>query len=180
MAGIGDEVGAHLLDAAQRRQVVEGHEHSCRPRRRRPTAATGVTTTSNQRSGGTRSKNSTRCAMPLGARAADRLDDSGNAQRRARPARRGASAGAIALARALNASTPPCDRARSPGRAARPAPIRSVARRPASAGRSPRPHGRRQRVTLRPSPEQPRPTAPKRRPGPAPIRALRAAKSRRP
>ena len=28
MAGIGDEIGAHLLDPAQRRLVVEGHQHA--------------------------------------------------------------------------------------------------------------------------------------------------------
>ena len=28
VAGIGDEVGAHLLDPAQRRLVVEGHQHA--------------------------------------------------------------------------------------------------------------------------------------------------------
>ena len=33
MAGIGDEVGAHFLDPAQRRQVVERHQHQIGPHR---------------------------------------------------------------------------------------------------------------------------------------------------
>ena len=31
MAGVGDEIGPHLLDAPQRREIVEGHQHQIGP-----------------------------------------------------------------------------------------------------------------------------------------------------
>ena len=63
VAGVGDEVGAHLFDAAQRRQIMEDHQHQIGPARF-GSRLTGITMISNQRSSGTRSEYSTRCSSP--------------------------------------------------------------------------------------------------------------------
>ena len=53
MARIGDEVGAHRLDALDRREIVHGEQDEVAGRRSR--VLTGATTASDQRSTGTRS-----------------------------------------------------------------------------------------------------------------------------
>ena len=95
VAGIGDEVGAHLLDPPQRRD--RRNVISTKPAEG-STAAIGVTTASYQRSTGTASKNSTRCAAPLAR--ARRMASSTSGTRS--PSETGSprrSAGAIAVAR---------------------------------------------------------------------------------
>ena len=102
---IGDEVGAHLLDPPQRREIVECHQHET-GRARVPASAIGVTIASYQRSTGTRSKNSTRWELPLATarRIESRTSGTRSASETGSPRR---SAGAIALARALRATTSP-------------------------------------------------------------------------
>ena len=82
MAGIGDEIGAHLLDPAQWREVVKRDQHDPRgwPLAGALGDAIGATIASCQRSIGTRSKNSTRCGAPLAIARADGVEDLRDAQ----------------------------------------------------------------------------------------------------
>ncbi len=74
VACIGDEIGAHLLDPAQRRQIVERHQDELAGADRMPSVI-GITIASYQRSTGTRMMNSTRSTLAARAGAADRIED---------------------------------------------------------------------------------------------------------
>ena len=79
VAGIGDEIGTHFLNPAQRREIVKGHQHKSAPGF--DSRLTGTTMVSNQRSSGTRSEYSTRCSSPV-VGAAYRFDQFGHPQRK--------------------------------------------------------------------------------------------------
>ena len=65
VAGIGDEVGAHLLDPPDRREIVNGDDHDAVRGRPPPVSAAGEMNASEKRVDGSRDENSMRCALPV-------------------------------------------------------------------------------------------------------------------
>ena len=179
VAGIGDEVGAHLLDPPQRRQVVERDQHQAAGRWRRGDPAIrhhDRLVPALDRHALDELDPLRRCRSRRARRIASRTSGTRNAERN-----RLAAAQAPARSRWRGHSAPaprPGDRARSPGAAARPAPIRSVARRPVAPDVRPAagPTAMRHRPAVARTAATDGAQAP---PGPAPRRALRTAKSRR-
>ncbi len=172
VTGVGDEVGPHLLGAAQRRQIVKRHQHQAPPPAAwsRPKWASRSPRTSGPSARDRRPRRDARHHPPgpAGWRRRSR-----GCARQPRPARRAATQGRSSWRRHSSPARCHAGRAQSPDRANPPEPSRSAARRselpdarPAAA-RTATPRRPRSQARRRP----PRPVPPR----PVPRRAPRSA-----